>query len=407
MLNKRSVYDFTFILPGFVPIPPGGYMVVFELSKYLTNRGYKVLIIFLKRMHRNLYNIEKEEELLNKIKADSLKSKVSGSLQNTLYTQFLISLIRRRHSFLKTIWFKLSRDSITHSDGTFLSKFSFDNIDYFVRKRIPKKLETRRLIATAWETSYFVDRFCGCKFKYYLVQHDEDNPVFSGRLNGLAHKSYDFPLKKIVINKQMQERFSLESPIKITVAAHVIGKVLNKPEMRNNKVILMQLREGTDKGAGYAIEAARLIKTKRPEIEIISFGNYRGDLPEFIKHLGFVSNAEYIELFNLATIFVLPSLVEGFSTPVLEAMSCGCVPVATKCGGPENFVEHQVNGLLVSIKDSHGIADEVIWLLENTNRRIEMADRAIETAKGFSEGRMGEELIDGILKYERSLTNNF
>ena len=169
MLNKKGVYDFTFILPGFVPIPPGGYMVVFELSKYLTNKGYKVLIIFLKRMHRNLYNFEKDEELFNKIRADSLKSKVSGSLQNTLYTQFLISLIRRPHSFLKTIWFKLSRDSITHSDGTFLSKFSFDNIDYFVRKRIPKKLETRRLIATAWETSYFVDRFCGCKVKYYLV----------------------------------------------------------------------------------------------------------------------------------------------------------------------------------------------------------------------------------------------
>ena len=396
------VYDFTFVLPAFAPIPPGGYMVVFELSKYLAERGNNVLIIFLKRINRNLYNLHKDKILLDKIRSAPLKIKFYDFFQNTISVRFLISIIRKHTSYLKIMGFNLSTDSNSRTTGFFFSEFDFDNVDFLVRKGIPDRLQTRRIIATAWETSYFVDRFQGCKLKYYLIQHDEDDPSFSGELKNFAHRSYDLDLKKIVINKRMQERFFPENPIKISVASHVAGKVLNKPEERNNRVVLMQIREGADKGAEYAIEAARLIKTKRPDIDIIAFGNYKQNLPEFITHLGYVSNARYIELFNLASIFVLPSLVEGFSTPVLEAMSCGCVPVATKCGGPENFVDDQINGILVSIMDPQGIADNVIWLLENTNRRIEMAYRAIETSQKFSIDRMGNEMIDGILKYEEA-----
>ena len=71
--NDKMVYDFTFVLPGFAPIPPGGYMVVFELSKSLAERGYNVLIIFLKRINRNLYNLQKDKKLLDKIRSASLK----------------------------------------------------------------------------------------------------------------------------------------------------------------------------------------------------------------------------------------------------------------------------------------------------------------------------------------------
>ena len=394
------VYDFTFVLPGFTPIPAGGTMVVFELSRYLVDNGYTVLIIFLKRIHRNLYNIVKDQKLLDRNRNRSLEIKIYDYIQNTISTRILISIMAKHPSYLKIIGVQLGQNSDSHTSGTFFSEFSFGGIDFSVKNDIPKRLRTQRIVATAWQTSYFVNRFQGSNFKYYLVQNDEDNPAFSGSLNVLARKSYDLPLKKIVINRQMQERFSLESPIKINVAAHVIGKILRQPEARDNKVILMQLREGEDKGAVYAIEAALLIKTKRPDIEIISFGNYKHDLPVFIKHLGYVSNADYIELFNIATIFVLPSLIEGFPIPVIEAMSCGCVPVATKCKGPENFIEHNMNGILVPIMEPKAIADSAIWLLENRNIRIKMAYNAIETSLNYSIDRMGNEFTNGILKYE-------
>lgn len=43
---------------------------------------------------------------------------------------------------------------------------------------------------------------------------------------------------------------------------------------------------------------------------------------------GPVSDEELVELYNLAALFVFPSLYEGFGLPVLEAMACGCPTIA-------------------------------------------------------------------------------
>lgn len=51
-----------------------------------------------------------------------------------------------------------------------------------------------------------------------------------------------------------------------------------------------------------------------------------------VQALGFVPTEDLIALYNLATVFVMPSLYEGFGLPILEAMSCGCPVVTTKEG---------------------------------------------------------------------------
>lgn len=48
--------------------------------------------------------------------------------------------------------------------------------------------------------------------------------------------------------------------------------------------------------------------------------------------LGFVPTEDLVAIYNLATVFAMPSLYEGFGLPVLEAMSCDCPVVTTKEG---------------------------------------------------------------------------
>lgn len=51
-----------------------------------------------------------------------------------------------------------------------------------------------------------------------------------------------------------------------------------------------------------------------------------------IIRLGFVPTEDLVTIYNLATVFVMPSLYEGFGLPILEAMSCGCPVITTKQG---------------------------------------------------------------------------
>jgi glycosyltransferase involved in cell wall biosynthesis len=51
-----------------------------------------------------------------------------------------------------------------------------------------------------------------------------------------------------------------------------------------------------------------------------------------ITRLGFVPTEDLAVIYNLATVFAMPSLYEGFGLPILEAMSCGCPVITTKEG---------------------------------------------------------------------------
>lgn len=75
-------------------------------------------------------------------------------------------------------------------------------------------------------------------------------------------------------------------------------------------------------------------------------------------------------------IFVLPSLAEGISNTVLEAMASGLPVVATAAGGNVELVEQGFNGALFPVGDHIALAS-VLWdLLSNESKRIEQGVNA-------------------------------
>lgn len=97
--------------------------------------------------------------------------------------------------------------------------------------------------------------------------------------------------------------------------------------------------------------------------------------------LGHVEKTKLIELYQNATIFILPSHYEGLPTTLLEAMSCGLPVVATSVSGNLDVIESGKNGILVPIKSPDKMAEAVSSLLNSESLRIELgiaARKAIE-----------------------------
>jgi alpha-1,3-rhamnosyl/mannosyltransferase len=101
-----------------------------------------------------------------------------------------------------------------------------------------------------------------------------------------------------------------------------------------------------------------------------------------VRWLGPVPEADLPALYSAATLFVFPSLYEGFGLPVLEAMACG-VPVI--CSNTSSLPEVAGDAaLLVDPTDVRALAAAITDLLEDESRREEMRERGLQQAARFS-----------------------
>ena len=129
----------------------------------------------------------------------------------------------------------------------------------------------------------------------------------------------------------------------------------------------------------------------REEVRELTAQLKLGDRVEFT---GWLEAQRKRAAFAGATIFVLPSYVEGMPMALLEAMSWGLPTIATAVGGVPEVITHEVNGLLVPPGDIEALAAAVARLMGDPALRRQLGEAARETiATRFSIGTAVERLI--------------
>jgi glycosyltransferase involved in cell wall biosynthesis len=111
-----------------------------------------------------------------------------------------------------------------------------------------------------------------------------------------------------------------------------------------------------------------------------------------IIRLGFVSPEELIQIYNIATVFTMPSLYEGFGLPILEAMSCGCPVITTKEGSLK-----EVSGsaaYFVDAYDVKSIASGIKKVFFDEKLQRELIEKGFDNIKRFSWKKTAEETFN-------------
>lgn len=91
------------------------------------------------------------------------------------------------------------------------------------------------------------------------------------------------------------------------------------------------------------------------------------NMDKYVSFVGRKNKDEVAKLLNKANIYVMASDIETFGIPLIEAMMSGIPVVATKCMGPEEFVDEK-NGKLISIANPKEMADAILDVYNNYDK---------------------------------------
>lgn len=130
------------------------------------------------------------------------------------------------------------------------------------------------------------------------------------------------------------------------------------------------------KGLKYLIEAVAMLAPKYSEIrlKIMGEGSARPNLETLVKErgiaervvfLGRIPREETAPYYQEASLFVLPSLNEGMSNAMLEALASGLPIIATPTGGTAELVEEGKNGMVIPEKSAEAIATAIEKFLQD------------------------------------------
>jgi glycosyltransferase involved in cell wall biosynthesis len=116
-----------------------------------------------------------------------------------------------------------------------------------------------------------------------------------------------------------------------------------------------------------------------------------GSVSERVVVTGFVPDEDLAPIYSHASMFVYPSLLEGFGLPPLEAMQCG-VPVITSNTSSLPEVVGEA-GIMVPPTDADALCQAMATLFQDRELRDRLAGRARERAATFSWERCASETV--------------
>ncbi|MBA7627843.1 D-inositol 3-phosphate glycosyltransferase [subsurface metagenome] len=110
-----------------------------------------------------------------------------------------------------------------------------------------------------------------------------------------------------------------------------------------------------------------------------------------VKHLSFVTKEVLLHLYNAATVFVFPSLYEGFGIPVLEAMACRTPVIVSNVSSLPEVAGN--SAFLIDPYDVDSITDAIDRVLNSSSLQNRMRESGLKRVKEFSWSKAATETV--------------
>jgi glycosyltransferase involved in cell wall biosynthesis len=176
-------------------------------------------------------------------------------------------------------------------------------------------------------------------------------------------------------------------------------------------VVLFTGEARQKKGLPVLLEAFARCTSVVPEATLVLVGGVRREarpMLEFfsqkypaarLQEVSALPQAELVQYYRGASLFVMPSLHDGLPNALLEAMACGCPVVASRVGGIPDVVRDGVDGLLVPPGDVAALQQALLRVLVAPELATQLGQRARERV--LSDFSLERELAAGLALLQR------
>lgn len=207
-------------------------------------------------------------------------------------------------------------------------------------------------------------------------------------------------VKKSILNRITNA--GLEQKIKIIPYGASVDDFkyrLRKYKGENELSLLIVANISKRKGIDYLIKAMESLQEEKIHLNMIGVPDTGGeDLLRQIKQVsnityyGKVPHSEIHKYFDQNDVFILPSLAEGSSLSVYEAIAAGMPCIVTENVG--SVIENKKDGLIIEAKSQSAISNAILYFLEEPDEVERMSDNTKKTIKDFSWNKFEEEIGD-------------
>jgi len=144
------------------------------------------------------------------------------------------------------------------------------------------------------------------------------------------------------------------------------------------------------KGHRYLVQALPRIRAEVPHARllIVGSGPLRGELEQLARQQGVSHDVIFAgeisdmpPVYRCLDLLVYPSIYGAFGLVVMEAMACGVPVVASSLDGTTELITPGANGVLVPPRDSRAIAEQVVALLRDPQRRARIAAAGLDRVR--------------------------
>ena len=113
-----------------------------------------------------------------------------------------------------------------------------------------------------------------------------------------------------------------------------------------------------------------------------------------VHYLGYQSKQNTISLIHGSDLLIQPSLMEGMSSTLLEAMGCGTCIIASNVGGNIEIIENNKTGVLIEPNNAEKLLDKISDLLTENEKRFAMSAESLKVVVKYDWKQVGKLYLD-------------